>query len=95
MLPGKGCRQARMMVVGERPGDNAGLAGGPFVGLMGCLFDQTLAEAGIPSDQIFVTNAAKPFQFEPLGKHRRLHHSPNADEIARYGTLRQWVQGWG
>nr|WP_276269733.1 UdgX family uracil-DNA binding protein [Paracoccus sp. N5] len=82
VVPGEGHRQARMMVVGEQPGDKEDLAGRPFVGPAGRLFDAALAQAGIPREQIFVTNAVKHFKFEPRGK-RRLHRSPNAGEIDR------------
>ncbi|MFC3568174.1 UdgX family uracil-DNA binding protein [Paracoccus simplex] len=87
VVPGEGHQQARMMVVGEQPGDKEDLAGRPFVGPAGRLFDQVLAEAGIPRDRIFVTNAVKHFKFEPRGK-RRLHRSPNAGEIDR---CRWWL----
>ncbi|REF72836.1 DNA polymerase [Paracoccus versutus] len=82
VVPGEGHRQARMMVVGEQPGDKEDLAGRPFVGPAGQLFDQILAEAGIPRGQVFVTNAVKHFKFAPRGK-RRLHRRPNAGEIDR------------
>ncbi|SIP93161.1 DNA polymerase [Paracoccus thiocyanatus] len=82
VVPGEGHRQARMMVVGEQPGDKEDLAGRPFVGPAGRLFDSILDQAGIPRDQIFVTNAVKHFKFQPRGK-RRLHRSPNAGEIDR------------
>lgn len=82
VVPGEGHRQARMMVVGEQPGDKEDLAGRPFVGPAGRLFDAALAQAGIPREQIFVTNAVKHFKFEPRGK-RRLHRTPNAGEIDR------------
>ena len=82
VVPGEGHRQARMMVVGEQPGDKEDLAGRPFVGPAGQLFDQILAEAGIPRGQVFVTNAVKHFKFEQRGK-RRLHARPNAGEIER------------
>ena len=79
-VPGEGHRQARMMVVGEQPGDREDLAGRPFVGPAGRLFDAALAEAEIPRAAIFVTNAVKHFKFEQRGK-RRLHARPNAGEI--------------
>lgn len=82
VVPGEGHRQARMMVVGEQPGDKEDLAGRPFVGPAGRLFDAALAEAEIPRDQVFVTNAVKHFKFERRGK-RRLHSRPNAGEIDR------------
>lgn len=82
VVPGEGHRQARMMVVGEQPGDREDLAGRPFVGPAGRLFDAALAEAQIPRDRVFVTNAVKHFKFERRGK-RRLHSRPNAGEIDR------------
>lgn len=82
VVPGEGHRQARMMVVGEQPGDKEDIAGRPFVGPAGRLFDAALAEAGIPRDLVFVTNAVKHFKFEQRGK-RRLHSRPNAGEIER------------
>lgn len=82
VVPGEGHRQARMMAVGEQPGDKEDLAGRPFVGPAGRLFDAALEEAGIPRDQVFVTNAVKHFKFEQRGK-RRLHARPNAGEIDR------------
>lgn len=82
VVPGEGHRQARMMAVGEQPGDKEDLAGRPFVGPAGRLFDAALAEAGIPRDLVFVTNAVKHFKFEPRGK-KRLHKRPNAGEIER------------
>lgn len=82
VVPGEGHRQARMMVVGEQPGDKEDLAGRPFVGPAGRLFDQALAQAGIPREAVFVTNAVKHFKFEPRGK-KRLHSRPNAGEIER------------
>ena len=82
VVPGEGHRQARMMVVGEQPGAKEDLAGRPFVGPAGRLFDAALAEAEIPRDRVFVTNAVKHFKFERRGK-RRLHSRPNAGEIDR------------
>lgn len=80
VVPGEGRRQARMMVVGEQPGDREDLAGRPFIGPAGRLFDAALAEAAIPRDLVFVTNAVKHFKFEPRGK-KRLHKRPNAGEV--------------
>jgi DNA polymerase len=82
VVPGEGHRQARMMVVGEQPGDREDIAGRPFVGPAGRLFDAALGEAEIPRAGIFVTNAVKHFKFEQRGK-RRLHARPNAGEIGR------------
>jgi uracil-DNA glycosylase family protein len=80
VVPGEGHRQARMMLVGEQPGDKEDLAGRPFVGPAGQLLDRCLEDAGIGREQIFLTNAVKHFKFEPRGK-RRLHRRPNAGEI--------------
>jgi uracil-DNA glycosylase family protein len=81
-VPGDGPGRARVMLVGEQPGDKEDLAGKPFVGPAGKLLDRALADAGIPRDDTFVTNAVKHFKFEPRGK-RRLHKKPNAYEIER------------
>ncbi len=74
--------QARLMLVGEQPGDQEDTAGKPFVGPAGRVLDDALAQAGIDRKTVFVTNAVKHFKFEPRGK-RRLHKRPNADEIDR------------
>ena len=81
-VPGEGRRHAHLMLVGEQPGDKEDLAGKPFVGPAGRVLDSALADAGIPRDETFVTNAVKHFKFEPRGK-RRLHKKPNAYEIDR------------
>jgi len=81
-VPGEGPRRARVMLVGEQPGDKEDVAGRPFVGPAGKLLDRALADAGIPRDATFVTNAVKHFKFAPRGK-RRLHKKPNAYEIER------------
>jgi DNA polymerase len=86
-VPGEGRSRARVMLVGEQPGEKEDLAGKPFVGPAGKLLDRALADAGIPRDQTFVTNAVKHFKFEPRGK-RRLHKKPNAYEIER---CRWWL----
>src|SRR6478735_7702532 len=81
-VPGEGPNHAKVMLVGEQPGDKEDLAGRPFVGPAGRILDRALADAGIPRDEAFVTNAVKHFKFEPRGK-RRLHKKPNAYEIER------------
>jgi DNA polymerase len=81
-VPGEGPSHAKVMLVGEQPGDKEDLAGKPFVGPAGRVLDSALADAGIPRDEAFVTNAVKHFKFEPRGK-RRLHKKPNAYEIER------------
>lgn len=82
VVPGEGGARARLMLVGEQPGDKEDLAGKPFVGPAGRILDQALAAAGIPRGAAFVTNAVKHFKFEERGK-RRLHKRPNAYEIER------------
>src|SRR5262245_33888031 len=71
-VPGEGRTGARLMLVGERPGDKEDLAGKPFVGPAGAILDRALADADIRRNTVFVTNAVKHFKFEPRGK-RRLH----------------------
>jgi DNA polymerase len=82
VVPGEGSSRARLMLVGEQPGDQEDLAGKPFVGPAGRVLDKALAEAGIDRKDVFVTNAVKHFKFEPRGK-RRIHKKPNAYEIER------------
>jgi DNA polymerase len=77
---GEGAAKAEIMFVGEQPGDQEDLAGRPFVGPAGRVFDAALAEAGIDRRTTYVTNAVKHFKFEPRGK-RRIHQKPNAGEI--------------
>jgi len=74
--------------VGEQPGDQEDLAGKPFVGPAGQMFDRALAEAGINRARVYVTNAVKHFKFEPRGK-RRIHKTPNNAEIDH---CRWWVE---
>jgi uracil-DNA glycosylase len=82
VVPGEGPVHAKFMLVGEQPGDKEDLAARPFVGPAGRILDSALADAGIPRDETFVTNAVKHFKFEMRGK-RRLHKRPNAYEIER------------
>jgi DNA polymerase len=77
---GEGPTDARMMLVGEQPGDQEDLAGRPFVGPAGQLLDRALMAAGIARDTLYITNAVKHFKFEPRGK-RRIHQSPDSGEI--------------
>jgi uracil-DNA glycosylase len=86
-VPGEGRNHSHLMLVGEQPGDKEDLAGKPFVGPAGQMLDRALAEAGIPRDEVFVTNAVKHFKHEMRGK-RRLHKRPNAYEIDR---CRVWL----
>src|SRR3954466_6940851 len=69
---GEGPVRARLMLVGEQPGDQEDLAGHPFVGPAGRLLDEALAAAGIERDEVYVTNVVKHFKWEPRGK-RRIH----------------------
>ncbi|MGP3914199.1 UdgX family uracil-DNA binding protein [Nonomuraea sp. 10N515B] len=77
---GEGPSQARFMLVGEQPGDQEDRQGHPFVGPAGRILDKGLAEAGIPRDDVYVTNAVKHFSFVPRGK-RRIHQKPTAAEV--------------
>ncbi len=87
VVPGNGARHARLMLVGEQPGDHEDRAGKPFVGPAGKMLDRALEEAGIARETIFVTNAVKHFKFEWRGK-RRLHARPNTSEIE---ACRWWL----
>lgn len=82
VVPGEGRPGARLMLVGEQPGDKEDLAGRPFVGPAGRVLSEALEQAGIARDDVFVTNAVKHFKYEMRGK-RRLHKRPNAYEIDR------------
>ncbi len=84
---GEGPAHAAVVFVGEQPGDQEDLAGKPFVGPAGQIFDRALAEAGIDRSRVYVTNAVKHFKFEPRGK-RRIHQKPNNNEI---DACRWWV----
>jgi uracil-DNA glycosylase family protein len=77
---GAGPVPARLMLVGEQPGDREDLEGEPFVGPAGTLLGKALDEAGIDREQAFVTNVVKHFKWRPSGK-RRLHEKPNKVEI--------------
>lgn len=79
-VPGQGPLDAPLMIVGEQPGDHEDLAGRPFVGPAGQMFDQIAAEIGLDRSRAYITNAVKHFKFTPRGK-RRIHAKPNADEI--------------
>src|SRR5690606_10749679 len=77
---GEEAENARVVFVGEQPGDREDLAGQPFVGPAGLLFDSILEEVGIDRRKTYVTNAVKHFKFTRRGK-RRIHAKPNAGEI--------------
>ena len=80
-VPGEGPPDARIVLVGEQPGDEEDLKGRPFVGPAGRLLDQLLEESGIDRKSVYVTNAVKHFKWEPRGK-RRLHKTPSQREVA-------------
>jgi uracil-DNA glycosylase len=84
---GEGAKSARIVFVGEQPGDKEDLAGKPFVGPAGRVFDEGLAAAGIDRRLAYVTNAVKHFKWEARGK-RRIHQKPNASELA---ACRPWL----
>jgi DNA polymerase len=84
---GEGPPDARIIFVGEQPGDQEDLAGLPFVGPAGKVFDQVLDDAEIDRQKVYVTNAVKHFKFEPRGK-RRIHSKPNAGEVQ---ACRWWI----
>jgi uracil-DNA glycosylase family protein len=79
-VPGNGPANARIMLVGEQPGDEEDLRGHPFVGPAGRILNQCLETAGLNRDEIYVTNAVKHFKWAPRGK-RRLHQKPTPGEI--------------
>ena len=84
---GEGEPSARLMFVGEQPGDQEDLQGHPFVGPAGKLLNRALEEAGIKRSDVYVTNVVKHFKWEPRGK-RRIHKKPNAGQIA---ACRPWL----
>lgn len=85
---GEGVRQARMMLVGEQPGDIEDREGRPFVGPAGRLLDKVLAAAGIERGDVFVTNAVKHFKFRRRGK-KRIHARPTHYQIS---ACRPWLE---
>src|SRR5687768_3473396 len=84
---GEGAARARIMLVGEQPGDQEDLAGHPFVGPAGKVLDRAMAEAGLDRRKVWLTNAVKHFKNEPRGK-KRLHKRPNRGEIE---VCRYWL----
>src|SRR4029078_12114825 len=84
---GEGPLDASIMLVGEQPGDQEDIAGRPFVGPAGQLFDAALEKAGIDRTTVYVTNAVKHFTFVPRGK-RRIHSKPDAGEVE---ACRWWI----
>jgi uracil-DNA glycosylase family protein len=85
---GEGRSKARVMLVGEQPGDQEDIQGRPFVGPAGKILDKALEEAGINRDEVYVTNAVKHFKWEPRGK-RRIHKKPNLMEIT---ACKPWIE---
>jgi DNA polymerase len=87
---GRGPVPARLMLVGEQPGDREDRAGEPFVGPAGAMLDRALEEAGIDRETAFVTNVVKHFKWKPVpGSKRRLHERPNRAEV---GACLPWVE---
>jgi uracil-DNA glycosylase family protein len=84
---GEGPLDASIMFVGEQPGDQEDIAGRPFVGPAGAIFDDALEKAGIDRSTVYVTNAVKHFKFVQKGK-RRIHNKPDAGEIT---ACRWWI----
>ena len=84
---GAGPASARVMLVGEQPGNEEDLRGKPFVGPAGRELDRALAAAGLDRTSVYVTNAVKHFKWEPRGK-KRIHQKPTAREIA---ACRVWL----
>src|SRR5215210_8026470 len=84
---GEGPAGARLMLVGEQPGDQEDLAGEPFVGPAGKLLREALADAGLDPAEVFLTNAVKHFKWEARGK-RRIHERPNREEVL---ACRLWL----
>jgi uracil-DNA glycosylase len=77
---GEGLKRARLMLIGEQPGDREDIEGHPFVGPAGRVLDEALEEAGIDRGDAYVTNVVKHFKWTPKGR-RRIHQSPKAEEI--------------
>ena len=86
---GEGAATARVMLVGEQPGDQEDLAGEPFVGPAGQLLRAALEEAGFDPADVYLTNAVKHFKWQPRGK-RRIHEKPNREEVL---ACRMWLDG--
>lgn len=85
---GEGPVTAKLMLVGEQPGDQEDLAGRPFVGPAGQLLDRALTEAGVDREATYITNAVKHFKFEQRGK-RRVHSKPQTPEIE---ACKWWIE---
>src|SRR5205823_11807184 len=85
---GAGPADARLMLVGEQPGDQEDLAGEPFVGAAGRVLAEALEQAGIDASRVYITNAVKHFKWTPKGK-RRIHERPNRAEVA---ACQHWLE---
>ena len=85
---GEGPTDARVVLIGEQPGDQEDIAGRPFVGPAGEVLNRAIAEAGLDRGQVYVTNAVKHFAFEERGK-RRIHRTPRLSEVT---ACRAWVE---
>jgi uracil-DNA glycosylase len=85
---GEGSPDAKIVLVGEQPGDQEDQVGRPFVGPAGRLLDTALEDAGIDRKLAYVTNVVKHFKWQPRGK-RRIHQKPNAAEVA---ACRPWLE---
>jgi uracil-DNA glycosylase len=85
---GEGPETARVVFVGEQPGDQEDRRGEPFVGPAGKLLDRALADAGIDRRDTYITNAVKHFRFTPTPK-RRIHQSPGAEHLK---ACRPWLE---
>jgi DNA polymerase len=87
---GRGRAGARLVLVGEQPGDREDVEGRPFVGPAGKVLDEALEEAEIERSEVYLTNAVKHFKWRAGRGKRRLHQRPNAEEIA---ACRPWLEG--
>jgi DNA polymerase len=85
---GAGPADARIVLVGEQPGDQEDLKGAPFVGPAGEVLDRALGEVGLARERLYVTNAVKHFKFTPRGK-RRIHQTPGPADLA---ACRPWIE---
>ena len=85
---GEGAEDAKIVLVGEQPGDTEDIAGRPFVGPAGEVLGRALAAAGLDRERLYLTNAVKHFSFEPRGK-RRIHQTPRLSEVH---ACRPWLE---
>ncbi|MCA1842291.1 MAG: UdgX family uracil-DNA binding protein [Actinobacteria bacterium] len=84
---GEGPPTARLLLLGEQPGDQEDKAGEPFVGPAGRILDRALVDVGLKRDDVYITNAVKHFKWTAKGK-RRIHQRPSAGEVA---ACKQWL----